>query len=399
MDDRFLLPAFTIHALNASTRVRNVYYASHRVELIELYSEIMETSVSSSSPGPDAYFEQNIRNLIQQSESNLQAIDAEIARLRSLLEVQYHLRELEHEKLASLRSEIAPIRQVPVELLAKIFLLSLETESSSQLCISQVSQHWRRVAHSTPRLWCRLSLEPPYELPDDYLDLTKAWIDRSSSLPLSLRVLPKGGEYNSHLASFLSALLSVAHRWQKLETTPEVIYYLPSLPPDAFASLEELHFESSWPHISDLDIRAFSTAPRLRCFSNLNVGMRVGSGPTYHMPWKQLTELGISLQAPLCRSILLSCESVETVKLQARGLGEIAPLPAHTLPRLKYLHASFDDIAVFFLDSLALPVLETLTLDIPWDETPGLAATITQLHLRSPNIQTLNLLKVYLNSA
>jgi len=136
-------------------------------------------------------FKQDVRRLIQQSESNLKTIDAEIARLHSLIDAQYRLRELERHNLASLRAKIAPIRKLPVELLAEIFVLSLQTDSSP-FCVSHVSQHWRRVAHSIPRLWHQLSLKPPQALPDGYLDLTKAWIDRSSPLPLSTTYPPQG---------------------------------------------------------------------------------------------------------------------------------------------------------------------------------------------------------------
>ncbi|KAF7337973.1 F-box domain-containing protein [Mycena venus] len=359
----------------------------------------MDSSLSSSSPAPDSAtsFEQGVRSLIWESEANLQAIDAEIAHLHSLIATQYRRREIELNEIASLRAKIAPIRKLPVELLAEIFVLSLETDSS-QFCVSHVSHYWRRVAHSTPSLWQRLALQPPDELTQDYLDVTKAWIDHSSPLPLSLRIRPSG--YNSHTTSLMSVLLSAAHRWKKLETTPEVIDYFPSVPTDAFASLEEVRFERSYPHTPPtphLQIRAFSIAPQLRSFSNLDVGG--DHFATYHMPWKQLAELQLCDMASTCRSILRACENVETVRVEAQDVADMVALSSQTLPFLKTLHVSFEaaNVAATFLDSLALPTLRTLTIDIWFAHWfPG---TFTRFQLRSPNIRTLTLKRAALTSA
>ncbi|KAJ7685560.1 hypothetical protein DFH06DRAFT_939880, partial [Mycena polygramma] len=84
-------------------------------------------------------------------------IDAEIAYFHDQIEALSSLRELEVEEIAALKAKIAPIRKLPVELLAEIFLLSLVPGSSPPeqdvFRISHVSAHWRQVAHSTPRLW------------------------------------------------------------------------------------------------------------------------------------------------------------------------------------------------------------------------------------------------------
>ncbi|KAJ6531267.1 hypothetical protein B0H19DRAFT_1082206 [Mycena capillaripes] len=356
----------------------------------------MDSLIPQDPPSSEAAatFERDTRSLIKQHESNIEGIDTEIANVKSqmeaqvvhfnsLVEAQLRLRKLELEKITALWTKIPPIRKLPVELLAEIFLLVIPSPGfygrRVVLGISHVSRHWREVAHNTPRLWASLTLRPPPKPTERYLNFTKAWFDRSGSNSLSLyiHVVPGGGHSHSHLASLMTVLLAVAHRWKKLETTQAAIQYFHSIPPDAFSNLEELGLTCS----SESDLRIFSTAPRLRSISLRVFSIINSNTPVLHAPWAQLTELDISHSADSCRSILRTCENVEKARLHIYCYQEMAALPVQTLPYLKTLYAEFtlgfnltnDDldatgIAASFLGSFVLPLLEDFTLAMPWTD-------------------------------
>ncbi|KAJ6490619.1 hypothetical protein C8R47DRAFT_1122998 [Mycena vitilis] len=370
------------------------------------------------SPDTATSFEHGICSLIEQSESNIGDIDAEIAYFRYQIEALSSLRELEVEEIAALKAKIAPIRKLPVELLAEIFLLSLVPQSSiyrvfnseqDVFRLSQVSAHWRQVAHSTPRLWTtpvqmRPSLVDPTEA------MTKVWIDRSSPLPISVHVLtgrklygrssPKG--YYTRLTSLMRVLLSAAHRWKTLAMAPEVVHYFLPNHPDTFPALEEVRFLTSEYVLNDLDIHIFSTASRLRTFDVRNLKVRdYRTPPTFHMPWTQLETLELSDTAG--RATLCLCPNLRHATVTVRQVGVQT---TQGFPFLKTLHATFWGtrgtraalVADAFFTSLAFPALENLTVVMPSFSPERLTIPFTHLQLKSPDIRILTLDGVWLHS-
>ncbi|TFK60886.1 hypothetical protein BDN72DRAFT_751234, partial [Pluteus cervinus] len=64
--------------------------------------------------------------------------------------------------LRTLRNSLAPVSQIPTELLSKIFVHSQdcgdisivgEIDLTTRLPISWVCRHWREIALATPALW------------------------------------------------------------------------------------------------------------------------------------------------------------------------------------------------------------------------------------------------------
>ncbi|KAJ6451614.1 hypothetical protein C8R45DRAFT_1113481 [Mycena sanguinolenta] len=86
---------------------------------------------------------------IEESELKISSIESQI---NALIE----LRDSERACTIALRYIVAPIRNLPVEL-AEIFDLAITDKTHIQDVhrISQVCSDWRRVAHSTSRLWSR----------------------------------------------------------------------------------------------------------------------------------------------------------------------------------------------------------------------------------------------------
>ncbi|KAJ7286332.1 hypothetical protein C8J57DRAFT_1118959 [Mycena rebaudengoi] len=343
--------------------------------------------------------EKTARILIQESKSNILDIDAKIAHLNSQIRDLLCLRQLEREKIAMLRVVVAPIRRLPTELLTDIFLLSVKDYvffgadcRLAVLRLSHVSPYWRQVAHSAPRLWTfRVTLQPKTKPTEDYLSSTKAWMERSSPLPVSVHVATSLPTVD--LAGLMDVLLSVVNRWKTLNMASKSLQSFPQLPSDTFSSLEEVYLSGMDADMSGSNMQAFATAPRLR---NVTLIPQIGSVP---MPWAQLTKLHINDQSPSrCRSILWLCQSIVSARITTCAWGTLPSSPTkHNLPFLTHLITSFatlpDDssghVAPLF-DSLCLPKLESFQLnmhpDLPWP-----ADSLPQFLQQSPFVQDIQL--------
>ncbi|KAJ7461515.1 hypothetical protein FB451DRAFT_1497381, partial [Mycena latifolia] len=326
-------------------------------------------------------------------------IDAQIARLQSQINAQLRLREAELKKIRNYSAAIAPIRKLPVELLVDMFLLSLVgadvfLSRKKVFSLVHVCRHWRQVALNTPHMWATpVALRPPGIKPTHYyLASTKTWLDRSSPLPLSLRIFPQ--DVDADLTSLMDVLLSVADRWKTIHTPYESLDTFPSLPRNAFPTLEEVSL-SVRKTVVGLDICAFATAPRLQSVALGETLRKV------HMPWKQLTEISVANTSPLlCRSILFACQNLETATFTISGQEEIPALPTHQLAHLKTLDVTFrNGMTASFLDSFKLPLLQSLTLSMSSRHSVWPADSFARFQLRSPKIRSLSLAIPHLNSA
>ncbi|KAJ6618874.1 hypothetical protein B0H10DRAFT_2028332 [Mycena sp. CBHHK59/15] len=363
----------------------------------------MDSLASLPAEGTPGSFEKLIRNLIQESESNILDIDAKIARLNSQIRDLGCLRELEREKIASLRGAIAPIRKLPIELLTHIFLLSVvekdipdSRRNVHRIC--QVSPYWRQLAHSTPQLWTTpLRLRPFTRPNEDYLASTQTWVDRSYPLPIPIHVSSVLSE--DEILPLMGVLLSAAKRWRTLNTAFESVASFIHLPPDTFPSLEELVLRAQDENSDRFDIPAFGNAPRLR---SVTLCLRNG---WVSIPWHQLTELNVTEDSPIrCNEILLACENIVTSTFHTRAWPTTvqAPSPQKTLPFLKNLVLSFGahgnggHLAPIF-ETFNLPALHKFDLmmdtAIPWP-----AVSFTQFQRRSPNIHSIKLSSYRLDS-
>ncbi|TFK17818.1 hypothetical protein FA15DRAFT_698308 [Coprinopsis marcescibilis] len=131
------------------------------------------------------------------------------------------------------------IEQVPLETLTEIFshfvrqqrdggypkeprlgVATSRLACTSPVTLSHVCAHWRSLALSTPFLWSSIFVGCPKTPNAGHVDIVKAWIQRSGSVPLDLEIqCPCSG--NNVLTcpsdSVVAALVEHIGRWRRLE--------------------------------------------------------------------------------------------------------------------------------------------------------------------------------------
>ncbi|KAJ7614682.1 hypothetical protein DFH06DRAFT_1063136 [Mycena polygramma] len=341
-------------------------------------------------------FELQVKSLILASE-------ADIARLESQIRDLQCLRATEYDVLARLRAAIAPIRKIPTELLAEIFLQVHHSEMQARTrmygrmslirhpvhTLSQVCAHWRRVAHTTPRLWTEhmeafLEKTPTAK----YIARMEEWLERSAPLPvpITLRCWGTGAEVGPLMDVFFTA----AHRWSSAEFSLDSLSALSHIPVDSLRSLEKLSLISTDVH-NFAKVQAFLAARLLR-----DVRLVTGCTAELLIPWSQLTTIDVTDPLPWdCLNTLVQCTSIVTARFETHAWPvplDLSERPITTLGQLEDLSVQFSDfpfIAPFF-ERLALPSLQKLRLElhqnIMWP-----SQEFTRFQLGSPDIEKLTI--------
>ncbi|KAJ7626613.1 hypothetical protein DFH06DRAFT_734994 [Mycena polygramma] len=340
-------------------------------------------------------FELQVKGLIATSE-------ASIAHLESLITT-------ERGVLAGLRAAIAPIRKLPNELLVEIFLyvhrggdvkVNWWRYKASRMPpginkpvhrLSQVCTHWRRVAHTTPRLWVdhmkALRLQKPPSAA--YVTRMKEFLERSAPLPVPVSLHSGGG---IEAGPLVEVLISAAHRWSTAQLDLSSLSELSHIPAAPLKFLEKLELTvTSMDTSNHAKVQAFLTAHRLR-----HVTLTTPSTAQLLIPWSQLTAIDVTDPSPSdCLDILIQCTSVVTARFTTHAWAVAPDLSERQLTTL----GSLEDLTVSFSGStsgfvapifvrLALPALTKLKLVLRFGLT-WQSAEFTQFHLRSPNIERL----------
>lgn len=297
----------------------------------------------------------------------------------------------EHDQLKK-QSEMcgaatAPIRRLPANLLAAIFLHCLldnhtPKQDSPPLLFLQVCQFWRSVAISHCQLWTQLAVfsnprQGHVEQPSpDIRTFTEQWLRRAGTLPLSLefRPPPRFRSRPEDLETIVTSILVPFSgscqilRLDILSVSPFNPFL--TLPSSHLGQLESLELEGNYHYLS---APVFSSPPRLRKlslthvrFSQLQVpGV---SRPFIAFPWVQLTHLTIvdEVNVNTWTSILVHCLNLQhgvfCLKRPTNNPAVLSNPPVH-LPQLHYLDVETADGSTFMdLCGLRLPSLTHLCL-------------------------------------
>ncbi|KAJ7145037.1 hypothetical protein C8R46DRAFT_1045755 [Mycena filopes] len=343
--------------------------------------------------------EGHVKILVEASEGVIARIESQIAELE-------RLRDQERETLFQLRAVIAPIRKVPVELLAEIFrytCLSAKAVNGSRFrryfwrrnvlrpaeVVSHVCAHWRRVAVTTPQLWTELLPSTLSRTPTDaYCTGLKEWLGRSAPLPIPVQLTYASGV---DATAALGAFLAMADRWSDAHFALPSLSVLSEIPSDGLNQLHKLTLQSS--DTSSPGLVAFLLAPNLT-----TVTLHTRHIARIQMPWSQLAHLtvGLTESAQECLDSLLQCHNLVTADFSMPawpGRPDVSALTLVTLGKLESLElrssSQVGSITPLFA-CLALPSLRCLTLSLAY-ELDWATPEFTRFQLRSPNIETLSI--------
>ncbi|KAJ7037700.1 hypothetical protein C8F04DRAFT_1091278 [Mycena alexandri] len=355
----------------------------------------------------------DIRRLIAESELELASLECKCAEI-TLKSIEceaplassslFEQRDRERITAAVLRHLVAPVRSLPVELLAEIFSLTIRDKEilfsarykhfQDAYRVSHVCSEWQQITLCTPQLWTGTVAVTVEEAGAD-ADGLKAWLARSDPLPVPVVLAGVWNLEAVHLPPVLEELLHVAPRWGILYLDgflPPIFYQ--RLADCTLDSLEAANLVPLYSHDITNAISSLGVSPRLR-------KLDVNAAPSLRMPWAQLTELALTYgSASVSLDILAQCTNLVKLTLHADLLDDTGT--DVTLPYLRVLRLTLRSERQTqlspFLDFLATPALETCSISFISESISWTQAAFTAFLLRSPNITHLQLLWCPLSS-
>ncbi|KAJ7096934.1 hypothetical protein C8R44DRAFT_370842 [Mycena epipterygia] len=148
---------------------------------------------------PTAGQRRAIRNLLDAGDAELQRLSDTVSALSLVVsELKRQISE-RSVSLAALRGTLSAIRRYPPEILGHIFVFCRDDSEENYrwlitdprhppILLGQVCSYWRRVAHSTPRLWNRVYLPVASDVSKRTAPLLRQIFKNSGSLPLYLQL-------------------------------------------------------------------------------------------------------------------------------------------------------------------------------------------------------------------
>ncbi|KAJ7581434.1 hypothetical protein C8J56DRAFT_895852 [Mycena floridula] len=168
----------------------------------------------------------------------------EISRLSAAIDKLVLERERLQSNVASYRAILAPIRLLPEDMLREIFVSCLPSNKAAStaitdapLLLGRICRSWREIALSTPALWASIHVRFPFKTGTNSLraqrlcDEAHAWIARSGTCPLTIRVTMTWRNEDHISGNFVDSLSILSKRWRSIEV---------EAPPDWLPSLKSL---------------------------------------------------------------------------------------------------------------------------------------------------------------
>ncbi|KAJ3921921.1 hypothetical protein F5877DRAFT_75772 [Lentinula edodes] len=200
-----------------------------------------------------------LKALLAVPRTELNRLELEIARTQLVLDSLLRQKEKINNYIGAHQALMSPIRQIPSETLADIFVWCLPADRNAvrslkeaPLLLTTICRNWRQVALDTPRLWTSLHIFLPPYLSDIAVSKraigVKTWLQRSGSLPLSIsfHAKPQFGappptattamDFSDRLKLLIRTLVPFGHRFGNLFLS------LPSTELGAFNDLSMCQF-------------------------------------------------------------------------------------------------------------------------------------------------------------
>ncbi|KAJ7230268.1 hypothetical protein GGX14DRAFT_692091 [Mycena pura] len=313
----------------------------------------------------------DIETALSDLDARLALLDDEIARLKAWVE------QLEEEHLAigtrrqCNRAVLSPLRRIPPEVLAEVFLWSLPPiygdynldVKQSPWVLTHVCSRWRTVALSTSSLWSRILItySPGNDSSSAYpLPLVKAHIQRSGSQQLAVTFRGRETPYWEPQVEVLQCLTQHCGRWVELDMrlTSRLLPLLTSLR-DQVPCLRKIYLDwESQPAIQSID--CFETARSLVDFS-----VDVPRYIPIHLPVPQLTRYSMNAPWDVHQRLLSLASNLTEARISSHIDNQSSSdSPIITLPFLRRLYVSDPEI----LDYITVPTLEEIALYVDRDD-------------------------------
>lgn len=317
--------------------------------------------------------------LISKERREIEAIDEEIDTLRLR-------RSTKVTRIEVLKTIVSPVKDVPNEVFAKIFVqytrdLNSKYRTKYEVPIPRlpwrlghICSRWRGAALSTGELWKDFSIKI---LPADWgsspIGRATELFRRTGNWPISLHI--SRNDSQKSLTQLIPSFTQNAARIHHLifHNFNQNLWPMLELPQGLLAILETLDicFDSN-SDMNDLD-----NSPQLTLFESSLSLRRVSidmdwsewvkniNPLVFHLPWSQLTHLHIServsLQFTPAYELLSKCSGLVEISLCIpKNDEEVGNLPMITLQRLEVLHSSSAASGEYgqFIRHLVLPSLK-----------------------------------------
>ncbi|KAK7032419.1 hypothetical protein VNI00_013167 [Paramarasmius palmivorus] len=269
------------------------------------------------------------------------------------------------------QSLLAPVNDVPTEILASIFEFCCHENvvhpavDSSALILSKVCHRWRQVALSTPKIWSSLSVDFERWGTDNRLSrIVRAFVDRSRSSPLSIKLKDEYFLDHPTVVRTLEVLARASFRWFNVGFCSTTLWdRVSGLFGEYAPCLMHVRLDTG-----ELPSNLSTIAPNLL---SLDIGLRSGRA---HSPCKQLKALtirgcfadtAISMLQIYSRVITLETLGLDNVG-DYDGQWEEWEVPQVEMPwvkNLKVIAHDGDDFS-FMYEHLRLPQLQSLSISV-----------------------------------
>ncbi|KAJ7646494.1 hypothetical protein FB45DRAFT_1018810 [Roridomyces roridus] len=279
------------------------------------------------------------------------------------------------------KSILSPIRRLPNELLAEIFMLLVRdafhdlNSDSGQISeypwvLARVCRHWNVVALGTRTLWSWVFLDLDV-IGDEQeaVAMTQLFHERSGNSPLTVNIVDQSGTDTSDV---FNVVLAHAERWQNFSLTLTGGSLLALALDGIRGRLDplttlQIHAGMSMDETRFALIDSFTTAPNLTAV-HLWVYDSNGRGNfcfPIPLPWSQLTCLSLPLASnEEALSILPQLSCIVELQMVFDGRTDVVPSQNITLSCLRSLEikerAWDDPPSSFLLNCLTCPILKHL---------------------------------------
>ncbi|KAF7359292.1 hypothetical protein MSAN_01271600 [Mycena sanguinolenta] len=349
---------------------------------------------------PNASETAAIRDFIVDIDAEMAWREEAIKRLRC--EVVELRRRSDHHKAI-----IAPIRRLPPETMAEIFLQLTAMEKTlkatpkqineltmtyspdihymvrpvvhrAPLIFCEISRKWRAIALSIPRLWNSLSIRCKDKKTSTSTWLCEMWLKRSGSLPLTIRLYPRPYKFPSFDRPFedsedvVKTILPFAARWGSLDldnlpaSSLSPLCHTLSEPMPMLETLSVCHgWQSAITESAPWEgVRV--DAPKLRrlYFDKIGGARIITQREQATFPWSQLTHIDLGdCSADDCLQILSQASAAVECRFDITwSFSPEAHHPSILLPELQTLQIHVHDNVSLgpWWNYLTCPALATL---------------------------------------